>query len=130
MQDPVVSDTLSPETADATIEAIHAAKNAAQAVENARALQLQEAVEKTSARTKADVLDALKQIFQGPDEKDPEHMSIIYQKIPVLCVRVDAIDKNIEELKDSNKWAIRFILGGIGSILTAIIISILLRWYN
>ncbi len=97
----------------ASRQAIHKAKNAQQAVETAREIQLREAVAQTAVETKKAVLEGLQQIFQGPDEDNPEHMRIIYQKIPVLCIRVDAIDKNIENINDNIKWIVRIVLGAV-----------------
>ncbi len=100
---------LSPEAQ----EAVHKVKNAQQAVETAREIQLKEAVAQTAVETRKAVLEGLQQIFKGPDEANPEHMSIIYQKIPVLCVRVDAIDKNIADINDNMKWIVRLVLGAV-----------------
>ncbi len=84
---------LSPEAA----QAIHDAKNAQQSVEVAREVQKTELAE----LVKNSVVQTLENIFGGPNVEDPEHMTIIYQKIPILCIRVDKIDKNIVDMKES-----------------------------
>ncbi|MES2006908.1 MAG: hypothetical protein V4436_02235 [Patescibacteria group bacterium] len=103
---------------DAVHEAVHAARDAQQAIEVARQVQLSEAVAKTAQETRTAVIDGLKEIFGEPDEANPEHMKIIYSKIPILCIRVDAIDKNIESI---NATISR--LGWI--VITAVILGIL-----
>lgn len=94
-------------------EAIHASKNAAQAVEMAREAQLATIVSQTAKETRAALLEGLQQIFGEGDEKDPEHMKIIYGKIPVLCIRVDAIDKNIAKINDNMTWIVRIVIGAV-----------------
>lgn len=108
---------------EASATAVTAAKVAAKAVEVSREAQLAEAVEKTAVQTKQALLEGLKEIFGGPNQEDPEHMQIIYSKIPVLCVRVDAIDKNIEEIKDGIKWVIRMVIGAVIVALISLVIK-------
>ncbi len=106
---------LSPEAA----QAIHDAKNAQQSIEVAREAQNQE----LSKQMRDAVLEALQNIFGGPNVEDPEHMTIIYQKIPILCIRVDAIDKNIVDIKASIQW---FTRAALGAVVTGIVGLILL----
>lgn len=92
--------------------AVHAARDHAQAIETARQVQLEEAVEKTALRTKSDMLDALREVFATSDEnKDPKQMSILIQRIPLLCLNIEQMHNDISELKDSQKWAVRIVVG-------------------
>lgn len=98
---------------EASATAVTAAKVAAKAVEVSREAQLAEAVEKTAVQTKRALLEGLKEIFAGPDESDPEHMSIIYSKIPLLCLQVKAMQNDISGINSNIKWAVRLILGAL-----------------
>jgi len=100
---------LSPEAA----QAVHDVKNAQHSVEVAREVQAADLVAKTKQETKQAIVEALQDIFGGPNIEDPEHMTIIYQKIPILCIRVDNIDKNIVEIKASMLWFTRAALGAV-----------------
>ena len=102
---------LTPEEASA--EAIHKAKNAAQAVELARELQLQKTVEETAQRTKESVLEALKEVFGNKDSEDPEQMKVLVHRIPILCIRIDTMDKNIEDMRGDIRWAVRLVVGAV-----------------
>ena len=98
---------------DASAIAVHKAKNAQQAIEMARQLQIQEAVAKTAEETRRAVFEGLHQIFGEPDGKDPEQMRVIHQKIPILCIRMDAIDNNIKNIQDNLTWTVRLIIGAV-----------------
>jgi hypothetical protein len=93
-------------------KAAHAAKNAQQAVEIAREAQIAEMVAKTAEETKRAVFEGLQQIFRPADKNDPGQMTIIHQKIPVICADVATIKSDIAELKDDSKWNKRAIIGG------------------
>lgn len=108
-----MNETETPSAQDASKDAVQAAKVAAKAVEVSRAVQLDEAVVKTASQTKAALLEGLKEIFGGPNEEDPEHMSIIYSKIPLLCLQVANMQKDIKSINDNIRWAVRIVLGAI-----------------
>lgn len=108
-------------------DAVHAVRDAQQAVEMARQAQLHEAVEKTAARTKESLLEGLKEVFGDSEAKDPAQMKVLVHRIPILCTRIDAMDKNIEELRDGQTFAIRAILGGIVSIIVAVVVAAVLK---
>lgn len=107
---------------DASAEAVHKAKNAAQAVEFARQAQMQEAV----SLTKDALLEGLKEIF-GDSTTPGEEMTLIHSKIPVLCVQVKTmqndiasvkgdvglVQKDVAALNDNLKWGVRLILGAV-----------------
>lgn len=108
-------DTLaeSPTALEASAEAVHKAKGAAQAVETARELQIAEAVAKTKEETKMAIFEGLKEIFHPADDADPEHMKVIYGKIPILCIRMDAMDKNIATINENIKWGVRIVISAV-----------------
>lgn len=92
---------------EASAEAVHRAKSAAQAIEVARQAQLAEVIDKTAQTTKDVLLSGLREIFGEGDNEDPTHMTVIYSKIPLLCKRVDAIDKNIQTMTNNAMWTRR-----------------------
>jgi len=98
---------------DASKEAVHKARNAAQAIEMAREAQLAEAIEKTAHSTKAAVLESLKEVFGDGDEKDPNQMRILVRRIPILCTNIQAMHEDIAEIKDGNKWLVRIVVGAV-----------------
>lgn len=57
--------------------------------------------ERSDTKIAEQVAVALRQVFSTPDDQDPEHMKIIYSKIPILCIRVDAMDENLQSMKES-----------------------------
>lgn len=86
--------------------AIHKAKNAQAAVELARELQLEEAIEKTAARTKEALIEGLTEVFgEGDQRKDPAKMQILIRRIPLICKDVRQIHVDMKEMKDDNKEA-------------------------
>ncbi len=107
---------LSPEAA----EAVHKAKGLQQAVEVAREVQKVELAD----MVKASVVDTLQAIFSGPNSDDPEQMSIIHNKIPILCMQILAMKGDIAEIKSTITWAARGIImalltTGVGLIVAA-----------
>lgn len=88
-------------------EAVHAARNAQQTIEVARAIQIQEAAdhaaEKAAQRTKTDMLDALMEVFGNDNKKDPAQMSVLVQRVPLLCRNVEQTHQDIGEIKESLK---------------------------
>lgn len=93
-------------------EAIHAAKNAAQAVELAREEQLVSAMRFNDERTVKLFVDAIHSVF-GPVNADQDQMRILIPKIPLLCLTVQNQGKMMTEIKDDLKWATRLILGAV-----------------
>lgn len=108
-------------SAEASAEAVHKAKNAAQAIEVARELQLAKAVEVTAQRTKQDMLEALKEVFGESDAKDPERMHVLVRRIPILCSSVLEMHSDIAEIKDNQKWATRAAVGALITILVGVV---------
>ena len=127
-------ETTSQETtkdpAEASADAVHKQKNAAQAVEIAREAQITKAIEDVAKRTKSDMIEGLRDVFGDSDTKDPEKMKVIVRRVPILCVNVEntqkdiaGINKRIEnvpqmhtdilEIKDNLKWGVRIVLGAI-----------------
>lgn len=100
---------LNPEQLSA--EAVQKTKNAQQAIELAREAQIARAVEETARRTKADVLEVIQQVFGQESKKDPGEMKILVQRIPILCTQIVQMHNDIAEMKDSQKWATRIVVG-------------------
>lgn len=99
----------------ASAEAVHTAKNAAQSLETARQVQLAEAValtvSETNRQTKETLVAALKEVFGRGDSSDPEQMTLLAQKIPLVCLNIQQMHSEITELKDSQIWAVRVVVG-------------------
>lgn len=108
---------------EASAEAIHKTKNAAQAIETARELQLARAVEETAQKTKASLLEGLKEVFGESDSKDPDQMRILVRRIPILCTNIEQMHQDISSIQSNITWALRLI---IGAILLAVLKLILL----
>ncbi len=101
-------------TADqASQEAIHKTKNAQAAIEAAREAQIHAAIDKASERTKADLLDALKEVFGGSDTEDPNQMRILVRRIPILCTNIEAMHADIAAINDNFKWGTRLFIAAI-----------------
>lgn len=100
-----------PEQASA--EAVHKAKNAAQAIEFAREAQLAKAVEDTALRTKEALLDGLREVFGDGDEKDPDQMKILVRRIPILCASVIQMHEDIKNINGNIKWGVRIVIGAV-----------------
>lgn len=95
------------EITDAAHEAVHAARDAAQAIEMARQNQIEEAV----TRTKDALLQGLKEVFGDSDSKDPQAMKVLVRRIPILCTSIEQMHQDISDLKDTQKWATRIVVG-------------------
>lgn len=95
----------------ASAEAVHKTKNAQQAIEHARELQMQRAVEEVAQRTKKDLIAGLREVFGDSDNKDPEQMKVLVRRIPILCVTMLQMHEDIKALKDNQTWAVRIIVG-------------------
>lgn len=100
-------------SADASAEAVHKARNAQQAIELAREAQIHEAIAKTAENTKAALLEGLKEVFGDGDDKDPNQMRILVRRIPILCTNIETMHQDIAEIKDGNKWLVRIVVGAV-----------------
>ncbi len=107
----------------ASAEAVHKAKNAAQAVEVARQEQLAEMVEKTAQRTKEQLLEGLREVFTNDVTKSPAEMQIMIQRVPILCTTVLQMHEDIADLKDNLKWGVRVILAAVVTAAIALLIK-------
>lgn len=96
---------------EASAEAVHKAKGAAQAVETAREMQLAELAEKTAQATKKSLIEGLKEVFGDSDTQDPQQMKVLVRRIPILCVSVMQMHEDIKAMKDNQTWAVRIIIG-------------------
>lgn len=79
---------------EASAHVISTKTEAAEAVERARGLQIEQAV-----------FDAMNKIFKEGDINDPRFMNVIHNQLPVLCVRVNAMDQNIERIAKNSEAA-------------------------
>lgn len=95
----------------ASAEAVHKAKNAAQAVEMVREAQMAKLVEDTAIRTKEALLEGLKEVFGEGDNKDPEQMKVLVRRIPILCTNVLQMHDDIADVKGDIKWGVRIVIG-------------------
>ncbi len=94
-------------------EAIHAAKNAAQAIEVAREAQLAKTVSETVQRTKDALLEGLKEVFGDSDSSSPGQMKILVRRIPIICSEINQIHTDIADIKDNTKWIVRIVVGAV-----------------
>jgi len=108
-------------------EAVHAAKNAAQAIEVSREVALQKVVEDTANRTRETVLSALKEVFGESDSENPQQMKVLVRRIPILCTNVEKMHDDLTDLKniakvnkdniadinDNLRWVVRITLGAM-----------------
>lgn len=69
-----------------------------------------EEIGKTVSHT---VSSTLRDIFTEDSRDNPETMTIIHSKIPLLCLRVDIIDKNIDDINKKLNWFGGIIIGGV-----------------
>ena len=104
----------------ASEEAIHKAKNAQQAVEAAREAQNLELVEEAARRTKEALLEGLKEVFSNDNDTWPGKMTVILQRVPILCStvlvmheQIENMDKKLEATNENIKWAVRIIIGAV-----------------
>ncbi len=95
MKDPIIPNPkgLPSEVIDASVEAVHAAKNAAQAVETARALQ----AAALSENATQSLVEALRQVFGEGQERQ---RFIDITRIPLIC---QSIIQMGDDLKEMNK---------------------------
>lgn len=94
-------------------EAVHKAREAAQAIEVAREAQLADVVEKTAMRTKAALLEGLKEVFANDNDKTPSEMSVLIQRVPILCTNVIQMHDDIANIKSNLTWIVRLVVGAV-----------------
>lgn len=97
----------------ASADAIHKAKNAQQAIEAARAAQVEEAAMKAAERTKAALLDGLRQVFTNDNDKSPQEMRVLIQRVPIICTNIMQMHDDIKALKDTQVWVARLVIGAV-----------------
>ena len=104
----------------ASAEAVHKARNAAAAIEIARETQMSEAIEKSALRTKASLLEALREVFGDDNAKTPQEIKVLVQRIPILCTSIIAIETHLEQnskeiagISDNIKWGVRVVMGAV-----------------
>src|SRR3954451_24947996 len=110
-----------PTAEEASAVAVHKARSAQQAIEIARELQMQRAVEETAQKTKEALLEGLKEVFGGSDSEDPQQMRILVRRIPIICTSIEQMHDDISDIKDNLKWAIKIILGAVVAGLIAVL---------
>ena len=98
-------------TEEASAEAVHKTKNAQAAIELARELQINEAVERTAKSTKDALLAGLKEVFGESD--DPKEMRVLVRRIPILCTSIEAMHKSIEKIEKNLSRAVWIILTAV-----------------
>lgn len=113
---------ISPEAENA----VHKAKNAAQALEIAREVQLAEVVEKTALRTKESLLEGLREVFgDGDAAKDPKELRVLVHRIPIICEDVKEMKRDISDTASSVAKINDNLSRVVWIILTAVILAIL-----
>lgn len=106
----MIDPTLHPEAEKASIEAVEKTKEAQEAVEHARREQIKaQNIEQTNM-----MIEALKAVFGNEgDEKDPEQMTVLVRRIPILCTNISEMHKSIDGIHDNIRWAVRIVLGAV-----------------
>ena len=104
---------MEPTAHDASAEAVHKARGAAQAVETAREAQQRELVEHTAQKTKEALLEGLKEVFTNDNDKSPSEMKILIQRVPIICTSLIQMHDDIKSLKDTQMWVARLIVGAV-----------------
>lgn len=100
--------------------AAHKAKSAQMAVEIAREVQNEELVMKTAQKTKEALLEGLKEVFGGDENKETGEMRVLVKRIPILCTNIENMHEQLKEMKeaiketgDNIKWGVRVVLGAV-----------------
>lgn len=83
---------LPPKVTEASREAVHAARDAAQAIETARAVQATVLHESTTAS----LTEALREVF---GEYTEQQRFIDLKRVPLICKQIEYIHENIAEIK-------------------------------
>ena len=95
---------------EASAEAVHKAKNAAQAIELARQAQQAELVEQTAQKTKEALMEGLKEVFKDESGED-SNVIVRWKRIPFLCKSVEEMHQSLEKQAINTTWLIRGMLG-------------------
>jgi hypothetical protein len=108
---------------EASEEAIHKAKGAAQAIERAREAQQAELVETIADKVGVKLLSSLKEVFQNDNDKTPQEMTVLIQRVPIICTSIMQMHDDIKDLKETNKWVARIVvLAVLGAVLKTVLI--------
>ncbi len=101
-------------------EAVHKTKNAQQAIEVARHVQMQEVVQQLDAR----ISDAVERGFKaGVDEK----RYIDVTRIPLICQSIVSIDAKLDRLVSKEEfWPVKTLVYGITGLMLSGVIGALL----
>lgn len=117
------------DAAAASKDAVHKQKNAAQAVEVAREAQMLELAQKTAEQTEAALLRSLQSIFgMNGGDRSKQEMNVLVQRVPILCINIAAMFKEIAEIKDNQKWAVRAVIGASITIVVTVIAAVILAF--
>lgn len=92
---------------EASAEAVHKAKGAAQAVEAARQAQLAELVQQTAQSTRDALMAGLKEVFGDSDAKDPDQMKILIRRVPILCTQITQMHEDLANMRTDSMWSKR-----------------------
>lgn len=68
---------------------------------------------KLEGTTEEAVFNALQKIFTMDGEKSTQEMSVLVQRIPILCTSVVSMQKSIEKIEANINWVIKLILGAV-----------------
>ncbi len=116
---------MEPELTPEQRDAVHAQRNAAQAVETARAVQMAAISENTTQA----LAEALREVF---GEYTEQQRFIDTKRIPLICKQIDSIHDALQEIKDNmvnqdQFWPVRTIVYGlVGIMLTGMVGAIVL----
>jgi len=110
---------------EASAEAVHAAKNAAMAVELSREAQLAEAVMTAALQTEASVLKAIREVFGDGDEQNPNQMKILVRRIPLICQDIKQIHTDMGDMRADVAKINDNISKGVWIILGAVILGLM-----
>ena len=101
---------------EASAQAVHTARKAADAVEVSREVHQQELL----VQTKELVIEALREVFGKGDEGASGEMNILVRRIPFICNDIAQIHKDIadtkdgvEEIRGNIKWGVRLVIGAV-----------------
>lgn len=92
------------DAAELTTKAVETAKNL---IEEA-ATRAEELVTRQRVSTTETIVDALKKVFDSEVESG---QFIDVRKIPLICLKIVDINKQIDSINDSIKWVVRLIIG-------------------
>lgn len=94
-----------------TAEAINAASNAAEAIENARAAQMVSAFEA-----------ALEKVFNIED-KGGQRRFVDVTRVPLICQAIVSMEARMGAIEDNLRWGVRIVIGAVILAVLALIIK-------